>query len=64
MMMAVWPDVEIKSSPIFPIVDQKQATEVLNRKVLFFKIAQKVTDIFGQLLMFKKQPNLVTIMMT
>ena len=43
----VWPDVEIESSPIFPIVVKKELTEVLYWKVQYFKIAPKVTKYSG-----------------
>ena len=46
----VWPDVEIKSSPIFPMFAQKESTEILNWKVPFFKIAPKVIKYLGYFL--------------
>ena len=44
---SVWPDVEIKSSQIFPIVARKECTKLLNWKVPFFKIAPRVTKYLG-----------------
>ena len=46
-LRTVWPDVEISSDPIIPIVTQNESTEVLNWKVPFFKIAPKVTKYLG-----------------
>ena len=46
----VWPDVEIKRNPIFPIVSQRESNEILNWKIPFFKRAQKVTKYLGYFL--------------
>ena len=45
-LSTVWPDVKIKSSPIFPIVNLKESTDVLDWIVPFFKMAPKYLGYF------------------
>ena len=62
--MAVWPDVEIKSSPNFLIDAQKLATSGFYLKSDTFVCCPKINKIFGLLLkeyLFQKSTNLVTL---
>ena len=49
-LRAVWPDLGIQCSPIFPKVAQNVAKAVLTLRVVYFKIAPNVTKYLGSFL--------------
>ena len=66
IVQTVWPDVRVKSSPIFQKLPQKLPMQFLHKSEDFWKSA-KCCQSFGLLLLdffaknFQKSPNLVTL---